>query len=252
MLNEVDFMKKGTALGFTYPISLITPSMIFSYARKVDTRKKLYGILEKLENDAVDRFRLELLRVGMTSFEGEWDFLDNTIVSHAFADINKPIRVMEIGVRRGFTACAIAGAFSHVELHLVDLWEGDYAKQHNPGKSLIASQLKAVGHMGKVFYYQGNSHDILPRFFKQHTNINFDMIIVDGDHSLKGAEQDLRNVFPRIAPGGILIFDDIAHFEFHDLWFLWKHYKKVLEKHFRFLEYREQGHGVAVAIRSHG
>jgi hypothetical protein len=38
---------------------------------------------------------------------------------------------------------------------------------------------------------------------------SFDLITVDGDHSLIGAWQDLYDVFPHVRVGGAILFDDL-------------------------------------------
>ena len=78
----------------------------------------------------------------------------------------------------------------------------------------------------------------------------FDLILVDGDHSEAGAHQDLQNVFPRLAPGGMLVFDDIAHPAHHYLLTLWRRCTAELGLRIRAAEYLDHGHGVAIAIRS--
>ena len=58
-------------------------------------------------------------------------------------------------------------------------------------------------------------------FFKENPNLFFDLITIDGDHSLKGALRDIKNVLPRLKIGGAIIFDDISSHEHMYLKKLW-------------------------------
>ena len=73
------------------------------------------------------------------------------------------------------------------------------------------------------------------------------MITVDGDHSEDGAYADLSNVIQRLAPGGILVFDDIAHPSHPYLIDCWR---RATAKHPNLLtyEYVETGYGIAFAV----
>ena len=39
----------------------------------------------------------------------------------------------------------------------------------------------------------------------------YDLVFVDGDHTLEGNRQDLIECWPLVKPGGWIIFDDITH-----------------------------------------
>ena len=78
--------------------------------------------------------------------------------------------------------------------------------------------------------------------------MDFDLITVDGDHSEVGAWEDLITVIPRLATGGVLVFDDIAHPAHPYLLGVWR---RALAR-FPFLsghEFTETGYGVAFAVR---
>jgi predicted O-methyltransferase YrrM len=79
-----------------------------------------------------------------------------------------------------------------------------------------------LGYRKRIEFISGDSHKTLPRFFgKGFTGVlaktfgpkrpaGFDLITIDGDHSLLGAHQDLVDTMPHCAIGGAVVFDDIV------------------------------------------
>jgi predicted O-methyltransferase YrrM len=86
-----------------------------------------------------------------------------------------------------------------------------YAGMDNPGPALVRSELARVDFRGGLEFVLGDSHKVLPAYFREHPEVYFDLITVDGDHSEAGARADLATVLPRLKVGGALVFDDIAH-----------------------------------------
>jgi predicted O-methyltransferase YrrM len=141
------------------------------------------------------------------------------------ASMVQPDNYLEIGVRRGFSMAVLASARPKATIYGFDMWIKNYVGVKNPGPSFVRGELERVGFKGKVTFVDGNSHRTLPRFFgeKPYSAIDrirgraihapgqdFDMVLVDGDHSIEGAYQDLMQVMGHIRIGGALVFDDIA------------------------------------------
>ena len=99
-------------------------------------------------------------------------------------------------------------------------------------------------------FIDGDSKKTIPNFFKNNPNLYFDVITVDGDHSLYGAKIDLRNVLDKLKIGGILVFDDISSHEHPYLNNVWENIIKK-RKNFYSWEFSELGLGVAFAIRKY-
>src|SRR4051794_39110828 len=93
-------------------IPALYPAAIADHARSADTRARLIASLETLDNDDVDLARIEKLRGDL--HPQSW--LDNAIIAHAAAELIKPRRALEIGVRRGFCSSAIVSANTNVEM----------------------------------------------------------------------------------------------------------------------------------------
>ncbi len=138
----------------------------------------------------------------------------------------QPRHYLEIGVRRGFSMSMVASQTPGVSVYGFDLWVPRYAGSENPGPGFVAGELARVGYRGKASFVSGNSHQTVPAFFGERRSswlqrwrvgrlagrapATFDLMLVDGDHSLLGAYDDLMATLPRIGVGGVMVFDDIA------------------------------------------
>ena len=175
--------------------------------------------------------------------EGE-KFYDQYHLAIAAAICRKPEKILEVGVRTGNSICNLLCAFtdrSIIErIVLVDTWNDDYI---SPG--LVKLNMKAVG-VGDVLdrteFLTGTSATIMPELTGQ-----FDYILIDGDHTKDVARQDLEDAIRLVAPGGIIVFDDLT---IHgcDLMDVWQDFK---EKHIKKFDFEENHHGKGVgwAIR---
>ncbi len=138
----------------------------------------------------------------------------------------RPRTYLEIGVRRGFSMAVVAGRCPNVEIFGFDLWIRNYAGAENAGPRFVREELRQIGHRGPLHLISGDSHRMVPAFFgeasapitdririgkaSRRRPAAFDLMTIDGDHSLLGAYQDLSDTLPRCAIGGVVVFDDIA------------------------------------------
>jgi hypothetical protein len=195
-----------------------------------------------------------------------------------------PRTYLEIGVRRGFSMGMVISRAPEVDVFGFDLWLQNYAGVANPGMDFVCNEMKRLGHRGRLHLITGNSHKTLPAFFCEdaaHAGLvaspkgrsvrgrpeAFDLITIDGDHSLIGAYQDLMDTMPHCAVGGAVVFDDIAPdlasigaetirtelgedpHGWHDLLGVWR----AIQSRFTNFAYFELCHcspGVGVAIRT--
>jgi predicted O-methyltransferase YrrM len=230
-------------------VSSVSADAIALHARRADTRRRLIDALELIDNDDCDLGRISRFKQTLDDGLAHTDLLDNCTIAHAAAELIQPRRTLEIGVRRGFTSCAIVAAARDVEHHMMDSWRPIYSERPNPGPVLVREQLLAAGHRGRPVFHQGNSHELLPRLFAAEPNLQFDLIVVDGDHTEAGADQDLRHTFPRVARVGVLIFDDLMHPSHRYLLNVWRRWREALSDDFTFAEYLDDGLGVGWAVR---
>lgn len=211
------------------------------------TREAL-RLLEQLEPDAYSDYMKSFYRDGLDRFGDKWGFADIVTVLIGLADLLKPRRYLEIGVRRGRSVCAVASRVPAVELAMFDMWVANYAGMENPGPQLVEQELDKVGHTGPREFVDGNSHETVPAFFEARHDFFFDLITVDGDHSEHGAADDLCDVLPHLSIGGAIVFDDVCHPKHMGLRDVWR---RIIcdDRRFSAWTYDEVGYGVGFAIR---
>lgn len=128
------------------------------------------------------------------------------------ADLLKPERYLEIGVRRGLSMAMVAGCVPECDITGMDVWIENYAGISNPGPDFVREEMQRVGFSGKLDFITGDTRDTLPEYVASQPGL-FDLINVDGDHTYEGARSDLWLSILLLRKGGVLIFDDI-HGEF--------------------------------------
>ena len=181
-------------------------------------------------------------------FGSNWHYMDIVNVLYAAAKVLQPENYLEIGVRRGRSVCTVVQACPAVNIHAFDMWIPGYAGMDNPGPEYIRGELTKHNFAGKITFVDGDSHITIPRYLEQYPDLIFDLITVDGDHSTDGAYADLCAVIPRLAVGGVIVFDDIIHPAHPFLLSVWR---DVLKKFpdLSGYEFTETGYGVAFAVR---
>lgn len=139
-----------------------------------------------------------------------------------------PRTYLEIGTRRGWSLVQVLRETPTCAAVSCDMWVTDYADAPNPGPAFVRDELARVcDGASEITFVSGNSHDVLPVLFgtaRPDTDVpdtldaariaggisdRFDLVTVDGDHSALGAWWDLCDVLPRVAVGGVVVFDDL-------------------------------------------
>lgn len=116
---------------------------------------------------------------------------DHPFLLEHFASWIKPENYLEIGVRTGRSLVPVS---KHAKIcHAVDI-------------SFITKN-----YADNVILYEMSSDD----FFNKITNIKFDMVFIDGDHSKEQVYKDFVNVKDRVIDDGFVFFhDSYPHDEF--------------------------------------
>ena len=193
---------------------------------------------------------IEFYDEGLRRFGERWGYADIVTVLLGLAEILKPRRYLEIGVRRGRSVCAIAKSISECEIVMFDMWVKNYAGIENPGPDFVKAELKRIGHRGRSEFINGNSHETLTEYFAANPGKTFDLITVDGDHTNLGAAQDICDVLPRLTIGGAIVFDDVCHPKTPGLRDVWR--RMVVDNpQLSSWTYDEVGYGIGFAIRKY-
>jgi predicted O-methyltransferase YrrM len=206
--------------------------------------------MDRLTPDAYTAYLGKFIREGRARFGDAWVYADIVSVLLCLARTLKPRTYLEIGVRRGRSACAVAAESPYCAMFLFDMWQAGYAGMDNPGPAFVRDELARVGHRGPASFIDGNSHETLPKFFRDNPSAVLDLITVDGDHSEQGAIQDMCDVLPRLAVGGAIVFDDIAHPAHPELNRVWEA-MVAGDDRFSAWSFRDAGYGVGFAIRKY-
>ena len=118
-----------------------------------------------------------------------------------------PCRIVEIGVRAGYSAWTFLQACPNAEYIGIDADNGTHGGQG--GESGIFSKWAA-----SIL----KNYDV--KFFKLDTQvisnlniINVDLFHVDGDHTSAGVQHDLDLAFASIHAYGLILVDDITYIE---------------------------------------
>jgi predicted O-methyltransferase YrrM len=226
---------------------MIGPSTVAEMATSSACLKQVVDVAQRLEPDDYITYLLAYYRAGMERFGQAWRYADIATVLMSAANLIRPRTYLEIGVRRGRSLAMVAAPCPDCEIYGFDLWIANYAGIPNPGSGLVKRELNRLGHKGRLELITGNSHETVPRFLTERGELFFDLMVVDGDHSRRGAEQDLRTVLPRLKVGGIIVFDDICHPLHPYLARVWNH---VVGSDSRFAcwQFTELGYGVAFGL----
>lgn len=118
-------------------------------------------------------------------------------------------RYLEIGVRDGDSLRQVVANSQTVGvLYMADTWGSQYGGTGRGNCQHIEQLLNGLGYTGRRVFLHGDSQETIPALPPQEWA---DLILVDGDHSADGALADLRNCWPRLTPGGRLVFHDLHH-----------------------------------------
>jgi glycosyltransferase involved in cell wall biosynthesis/predicted O-methyltransferase YrrM len=224
------------------------PSTILDLARQSDTLKLVQKILMQLEPDQFIKDTLDYYALGQEKYGDHWLYADQLTILYAAAQLVEIKNYLEIGVFRGRSISVVASVANTANIFGFDLWVDQYAGLSNPGPDYVINQLSRVGFKGQTTFLSGDSRITIPQFFNKNPDLMFDLVTVDGDHSIEGARFDLENVLPRVRVGGVIVFDDICHPMHLRLKEVWKEIVGA-NPDFATAIYTEVGHGVAVAVR---
>ncbi|HVN31929.1 MAG TPA: class I SAM-dependent methyltransferase [Thermoanaerobaculaceae bacterium] len=234
--------------GSWYAPVMLPAESLGARATSAACARGVLATLERLEPDAYAAYVCAYYREGLARFGDGWLYADILTALHAAAELVRPKSYLEIGVRRGRSLAVVAAVCPECDILGFDLWLPGYAGMPNPGPEFVGSELKKIGHRGRLHLVSGDSHATVPRYLRDNPEAQFDVVTVDGDHSRRGATLDLRQVMPRIKIGGVLVFDDICHPDFRHLRQVWKT-RVVSRREFASWEFTALGYGVGLAIR---
>ncbi len=122
------------------------------------------------------------------------------------------MRVLEIGSWEGRSALFFLNFFARSQVVCIDTFGGSIEHLRNPHFAALVpdaerrfdANLAAFG--GRVEKIKGASSEVLPRLGIAARR--FDIVYVDGSHRAADVYSDGALVWPMVAQGGVVIFDD--------------------------------------------
>lgn len=125
----------------------------------------------------------------------------------AHCNRHSPKSYLEIGTRDGDSLRAVLKSSPLLtRVVCADTWGPAYGGTSRGGSDHIVRMVSDHGGVS-LRCLDGDSKVTIPTI----TGEQFDLVLVDGDHSSLGASADLANVLPLVSPGGFVLFHDISH-----------------------------------------
>jgi predicted O-methyltransferase YrrM len=205
-------------------------------------------ILNRLSPDQYQEYVTRFYKAGLDRFGDRWQYADLNTALLGLANAIAPATYLEIGVRRGRSLAMVASRSPRCHIVGCDLFLDHYAGMENPGPDFVRAEVKRVGFTGQLDFLVGDSHRMLPDYFRHHPDAFFDLVTVDGDHSEAGAGADLATVMPRVKIGGAVVFDDLSNPSHPELSRVWDEAVRS-RSDFSVFTFSEIGFGVGVAVR---
>ncbi len=210
-----------------------------------EVKQRVYSIISRLTRD---HWLSNDLKSYANPSPDQSNWFDLISFLNWYARNFQPKNYLEVGVRRKRSLAQVLVESPETKAYGFDLWIQEYAGTHNPGPEFVISELRNLEIKNIPSLIQGNSQEKLPSFFANPDNPQeFDLINIDGDHTYVGAKSDLDIAFSHMAPGGALVFDDIAHHAHPELGGLWKEYKSKFTDYL-FIE-DSYGTGTGIAFK---
>lgn len=131
----------------------------------------------------------------------------NNCLRWLFSESKYLTSYLEVGVCEGDSLSAVLESAPALErLALCDTWGIEYGGSGRYGHDHIQAILDRCGYSGEVLWLDGRSQELLPLL-----DVEFSVVLIDGDHSMEGARMDLENGWRLVKPGGFLIFHDLIY-----------------------------------------
>lgn len=162
-----------------------------------------------------------------------------------------PRRILEIGTWTGNSLAQVLCAY--VDYSAIErIVTCDLFDREETSPDIVRQNLSVLNIpeelIGRIEFLEGDSTQVVPMFQAANPGVKFDWILVDGGHfPHETPRKDLENVATMIAPGGVIVMDDLAP-DGMSLQPVWDEFKAAHEDEFDWHE-NYDGKGVGYAIR---
>lgn len=152
--------------------------------------------------------------------EGSKQVFEDTLEYFNTKGIQQP-QILEIGTYVGTSLIKIMESIPNSQGTVIDMWS-DYIEycqsdkveilnkmKENQAEEVFHKNIEISGLKGRVKAYKGASGDVLVHFLQ--TEKQFDLIYVDGSHTLLDSYLDIFLSWKLLRKNGILIIDDVPY-----------------------------------------
>jgi hypothetical protein len=128
----------------------------------------------------------------------------------AMAYLDKPMKVLEIGVWKGRSSHAILSAMLegtqpiNSKYFAIDNWSKDSNEDIKEVMHDFFHLCKNFGHSIGIEIYDRSSIEVIPLFPDDY----FDLVFLDGDHSYETLIQELKMIYPKVHKFGFILGHD--------------------------------------------
>lgn len=119
----------------------------------------------------------------------------------------QPKSIFEIGVRAGYSACAFIVGSGRVRRYVG--CDRDDQEMYG-GPWLWWAERLLAGFDGLEWEIWREDSQALSTLARNGNDTLYDLIHVDGDHSHEGCLHDMELCWPWVAPGGVMVVDDVT------------------------------------------
>ena len=165
------------------------------------------GVVDTLLHDIAAELQTQGLRMGRQTY-GQYSDAEVSMARAAWCTAlhQRPSVVVETGVARGVTSRIVLEALNRIERG--HLWSIDLP---NPLDKDLHGQIGAAvpsSHRTRWSYVEGSSRRRLPSLLRSLAQV--DLFIHDSLHTARNTRFEMEQTLPFLAPGGIMIVDDIS------------------------------------------
>lgn len=121
----------------------------------------------------------------------------------------KSLRVLEIGSWEGMSAHFFLSHLSHAHFTAVDTWTGSEEHSVDPEELFTRFQKNINEFVDRLDVRRMTSDSFFESLATEERDFEpFDLIYIDGDHSVDQVRRDAENAWRAVADGGFVAFDD--------------------------------------------
>ena len=175
--------------------------------KKNEFDEKLNEISSQFYEDQLQKYKKELINsVPLSCRVGESTSIHYDLLCKLKLNGFHPKRILEIGFFRGFTSIFLRLLYPNSEIYSIELPEKELIRNGSDakGKGGLIDHQNSYSEKFGINLIRTNSVEIDSELGK------FDLIWVDGNHSLPVAAIDVYNSIHLVGKNGIIMFDDFG------------------------------------------